>query len=65
MNLTWKLSFRSLSHREGAGLVKPFGLEEIKVAVWDCDSYKCPRPDNINFGTKHPFNPFQNRSRIG
>jgi len=54
-----------LSHREGAGLVKPFGLEEIKVAVWDCDSYKCPRPDNINFGTKHPFNPFQNRSRIG
>jgi len=36
------LHFRSLSHREGAELIKPFSLEEVKDAARDCDSYKCP-----------------------
>ena len=44
------LSFRSLAFREGAALVKPFSLDEVKVAVWDCENFKCPGPDGINFG---------------
>jgi len=44
------LSFRSLAFREGATLVKPFSLDEVKVAVWDCENFKCPGPDGINFG---------------
>jgi len=44
------LQFSLLSHREGASLVKPFSVEEVKNAVWDCDNYKCPGPDGITFG---------------
>jgi len=44
------LQFRSMSYGEGVGLVKPFSVEEVKAAVWDCDNYKCPGPDNISFG---------------
>ncbi|CAJ2673682.1 unnamed protein product [Trifolium pratense] len=25
-------------------------MDEVKAAVWDCDSYKSPGPDGINFG---------------
>jgi hypothetical protein len=35
---------------EGGSLIKPFSLEEVKATVWDCDSYKSPGPDDINFG---------------
>jgi len=31
-------------------LTKPFLVDEIKSAVWDCDSFKSPGPDDINFG---------------
>lgn len=34
------LQFRSLSYRERVGLVRPFSVEEAKVAVWDCDNFK-------------------------
>ena len=44
------LVFRSLSFGEGAALVKPFSLDKVKAAVWDCESFKCPGPDGINFG---------------
>jgi len=44
------LHFRSLSYGEVALLVRPFLVEEVKAAVWDCDNYKCPGPDGINFG---------------
>jgi len=44
------LMFKSLSDTEGAALIKPFILEEIKAAIWDCDSYKCLGPDGINLG---------------
>jgi len=44
------LRFRSLSHVEGSGLIKPFSAEEVKAAVWDCDSYKSSGPDGVNFG---------------
>jgi len=41
--------FRTLSHGEGAGLIKLFSVEEVKAAVWDCDNFKCPGPDGISF----------------
>ena len=44
------LVFTSLSATEGAYLIKPFLLEEIKTAIWDYDSFKCPGPDGINLG---------------
>jgi len=44
------LNFRQVTYREGLGLTKPFCVEEVKAAVWDCDSFKCPRPDGISFG---------------
>jgi hypothetical protein len=25
-------------------------MEELKIAVWDCESYKCSGPDGVNFG---------------
>jgi len=44
------LVFRRLYHGDGASLVRSFSVEEVKAAVWDCDSYKSPGPDGINFG---------------
>jgi hypothetical protein len=44
------LPFKTLSYAEGRSLVKPFSVIEVKRAVWDCDSFKSPGPDGINFG---------------
>ena len=44
------LNFRKLNHREGVGLIKPFSMEEVKAAVWDCDNYTCPGHNGISFG---------------
>jgi hypothetical protein len=44
------LQFRKLSFLERGSLTKPFSVDEIKSAVWDCDSFKSPGPDGINFG---------------
>ena len=44
------LAFRTLSFNDGATLIKPFTEEEVRVAVWDVDSYKCPGSDGITFG---------------
>jgi hypothetical protein len=49
------LTFRSLNVREGIDLIKPFTEEEVKNAVWDCDSYKSPGPDGITFGFLKDF----------
>lgn len=49
------LVFRSMYFREGAVLVKPFSVEEVKAAVWDCDNFKCPDPDGITFGFNKDF----------
>ena len=43
------IQFRSLSHQQGTGLIKPFSVEEVKAVVWDCDNYKCSGPDGISF----------------
>ncbi|CAJ2644025.1 unnamed protein product [Trifolium pratense] len=44
------LQFKRLNQVEIGGLIKPFTEDEVKQAVWDCDSYKSPGPDGINFG---------------
>jgi hypothetical protein len=44
------LQFRRLTVLEGGSVIKPFSMEEVRVAVWDCDSYKSLGPDGINFG---------------
>jgi len=44
------LAFRSLSTGEGAALTRPFSVDEVRRAVWDCENYKSPGPDGINFG---------------
>ena len=44
------MEFKALSGREGTGLINIFTVEEVKAAVWDCDSYKCPGPDGVSFG---------------
>jgi len=44
------LHFRRLSAVESSGLTRPFTLDEVKQAVWDCNSFKSPGPDGITFG---------------
>ncbi|PNX64714.1 cysteine-rich receptor-like protein kinase, partial [Trifolium pratense] len=44
------LLFKRLNHVECSSLTKPFSEDEVKSAVWDCDSFKSPGPDGINFG---------------
>ncbi|PNY07495.1 cysteine-rich receptor-like protein kinase, partial [Trifolium pratense] len=44
------LQFKRLNHVENGSLIKPFTEAEVKSAVWDCDSFKSPGPDGINFG---------------
>ncbi|MCH95604.1 cysteine-rich receptor-like protein kinase, partial [Trifolium medium] len=44
------LQFLTLTPVEVGSLTKPFSVEEVKATVWDCDSYKSPGPDGINFG---------------
>jgi hypothetical protein len=44
------LSFSTISELDREELTKPFLLEEIKSAIWDCDSFKSPGPDGVNLG---------------
>jgi len=44
------LLLKNLSYAEGSGLIKPFSEGGVKAAVWDCDSFKSPSPDGVNFG---------------
>ncbi|GAU37376.1 hypothetical protein TSUD_22500 [Trifolium subterraneum] len=44
------LHFKRLNQLECSSLTKPFSEAEVKSAVWDCDSYKSPSPDGVNFG---------------
>jgi hypothetical protein len=42
------LHFRQLSYGEASTLTKPFSLDEVKQAIWDCDGFKSPGPDDIS-----------------
>jgi len=44
------LNFKKLSYGQASNLVRPFSLEEVKKAVWECESFKSPGPDGIIFG---------------
>ncbi|KAK2418273.1 hypothetical protein QL285_040487 [Trifolium repens] len=44
------LRFRRLSVVERSSLTRPFSESEVKDAIWDCDSFKSPGPDGVNFG---------------
>ncbi|MCH83612.1 cysteine-rich receptor-like protein kinase, partial [Trifolium medium] len=44
------LLFKRLTPLESNSLPKPFSEAEVKEVVWDCDSYKSPCLDGINFG---------------
>ncbi|GAU34874.1 hypothetical protein TSUD_19540 [Trifolium subterraneum] len=39
-----------LNQVESGSLIKPFSEAEVRATVWDCDSFKSPGPDGINFG---------------
>ena len=51
------LNFNMLSVGQCRDLIKPFLVEEVKQAVWDCDSFKSPRPDGVNLGFIKDFWP--------
>ena len=43
------ICFRSISQLQNDRLVDIFQEDEVKQAVWDCGSDKCPGPDGLNF----------------
>ncbi|GKV09903.1 hypothetical protein SLEP1_g21337 [Rubroshorea leprosula] len=43
------LQFKQIALADNDYLIAPFTEEEIKTAVWDCESSKAPGPDGFNF----------------
>ncbi|GKV32816.1 hypothetical protein SLEP1_g41389 [Rubroshorea leprosula] len=43
------INFKQISHTDNESLMAKFSKEEVKNAVWDCESTKSPRPDEFNF----------------
>ncbi|GKV47542.1 hypothetical protein SLEP1_g54439 [Rubroshorea leprosula] len=43
------VSFKQVSQADNELLTRVFSEEEIKEAIWDCDSSKSPGPDGFNF----------------
>ncbi|GKU98657.1 hypothetical protein SLEP1_g11630 [Rubroshorea leprosula] len=44
------LKFRTILEADRCMLTKPFTEEEVKTAVWNCDSTKAPGPDGFTLG---------------
>lgn len=44
------LTINVISESEKVDLVRPFSLEEVKQAMWNCDSFNSPGPNRINLG---------------
>jgi hypothetical protein len=42
--------FKQINEVEASKLVAKFSEEEIKKAVWECDSSKNPGPDGVSLG---------------
>jgi hypothetical protein len=42
--------FKQIDEEDNLRLIAEFSEEEIKRAVWDCESSKSPGPDGVNFG---------------
>jgi hypothetical protein len=49
------LVFKTIDDEEADFLIKGFSEEEIKEAVWDCDSEKSPGPDGVSFAFLKDF----------
>jgi len=47
-------SFKQISKEENQMLIVQFGEQEIKKALWECDS-QCPGPDGIHFNFLKTF----------
>ena len=45
-----KVSFNTISEADNDWLVRDFSEEEVRAAIWGCDSSKSPGPDGFNFG---------------
>ncbi|GKV46758.1 hypothetical protein SLEP1_g53729 [Rubroshorea leprosula] len=44
------LNFKTISEADRCMLTEPFTEEEVKTAVWNCDSTKAPGPNGFTFG---------------
>ncbi|GKV04587.1 hypothetical protein SLEP1_g16731 [Rubroshorea leprosula] len=44
------VNFKSISEADRCMLTQPFTEDEVKLAVWNCDSSKAPSPDGFSFG---------------
>ena len=42
------VSFPVISSEDNEALLKTISMEDMKSAVWDCDSNKCPERDDFN-----------------
>jgi len=49
------LSFRQLTMLESGNIIRPFTLDEVKQAIWDCNSYKSLGSDGISFSFLKQF----------
>jgi len=45
-----KVNFNTISEADNEMLTSDFTEEEIRAAIWGCDSSKSPGPDGFNFG---------------
>jgi len=45
-----KVRFNTISEADNVMLVSDFSEEEVRDAIWGCDSSKSPGPDGFNFG---------------
>jgi hypothetical protein len=48
-------SFKQLKEEEAGELIKCFFEDEIRKAVWECESEKSPGPDGVSFGLVKEF----------
>ena len=49
------IDFSSISREDNVLLIKRFSEDEIKAAIWDCESSKSPWPDDFNFNFVRQF----------
>jgi len=43
------INFQTISQHQNNILVLPFQEEEVRLAIWDCGSERCPGPDGFKF----------------
>jgi hypothetical protein len=49
------MEFKKINNAEREELVQEFSEDEVRMAVWECDSSKSPGPDGVNFGFVKEF----------